>query len=109
MSETKPLRQQALEKLGTNTPTWIIEASESLAESYASPLRERIAELEDVEHRFAAIRVALANYMASEGCNCCQDVAKHDEAEDALGVLLDVPKFDNGSCYDFSTFQTIYK
>lgn len=46
MSETKTLREQALENLGVNTPSWIIEAAESLAESYVSPLRERISELE---------------------------------------------------------------
>lgn len=52
MSETKTLREQALENLGVNTPSWIIEAAESLAESYASPLRERIAELESLMQEF---------------------------------------------------------
>lgn len=48
MSRTKTLHEQALEKLGVNTPTWILEAAESLAESYASPLRERAAYLTEI-------------------------------------------------------------
>ena len=51
------------------------------------------------------IRIALANYMKSEGCGCCQG-DNHEKNEEVLGKLLDVPGYDDGSGYDFSQFAT---
>jgi hypothetical protein len=52
------------------------------------------------------IRTAIADYMRSEGCSCCRNIEKHDEAKERLGKLLRVPKYSDGSGYDFSKFRT---
>lgn len=46
------------------------------------------------------VRKAVAVYMSSEGCGCCQDRA-HPEHKEALAKLLDVPKYSDGSGYNF--------
>jgi acetyl-CoA carboxylase alpha subunit len=51
-------------------------------------------------------RMALANYIASEGCGCCEDSDKHKAAEKRLAELLDVPMFEDKSGYDFYKFKT---
>ena len=53
-----------------------------------------------------AIREAVANYMHSEGCNCCEDYEAHIEHKKLLGVLLNVPMSSDESEYDFSQFRT---
>jgi hypothetical protein len=50
------------------------------------------------------MRTAVANYMASEGCSCCQG-ADHDAHKEALAKLLNVPKYKDGSGYDFSRYR----
>lgn len=52
------------------------------------------------------IRQAVADYMWSEGCSCCQNVTAHDEARRILAGLLDVPMYDDASGYDFNQFAT---
>ncbi len=52
------------------------------------------------------MREAIANYMRSEGCSCCRDYDGHKVNEAALGKLLNVPKYKDGSGYDFSKYQT---
>lgn len=52
----------------------------------------------------ATIRQAVADYMASEGCSCCQDTEKHKAAEKTLAQLLDVPMYDDASGYNFAQF-----
>jgi len=51
------------------------------------------------------IRQAIADYMDSEGCSCCQgdDHAKHERR---LAELLDVPLYDDKSGYDFTRFRS---
>lgn len=51
------------------------------------------------------IRTALADYIASEGCSCCQNKEAHDEAAARLAALLDVPAFTDGSGFDFWKFR----
>ena len=51
------------------------------------------------------LREAVANYMQSEGCSCCRS-NNHDEHKNVLGKLLKVPKYKDGSGYDFSKFTT---
>jgi hypothetical protein len=51
------------------------------------------------------VRQAVANYMRSEGCSCCSDVASHTEHQKVLAKLLNVPKYSDGSGYNFSKFQ----
>lgn len=52
------------------------------------------------------IRQAVADYMRSEGCSCCQNIEQHKEAERILAGLLDVPIYSDGSGYDFNRFAT---
>lgn len=52
------------------------------------------------------IRTAVADYMQSEGCGCCQDREAHVEHTKVLAELLDVPEYPDGSGYDFGKFIT---
>ena len=52
------------------------------------------------------VRQAVADYMRSEGCSCCQDYDAHKEHKTRLGQLLDVPPYSDGSGYDFSQFRS---
>lgn len=58
------------------------------------------------EQKILRIRRAVADYMASEGCGCCQDVEAHRIYEKRLAQLLDVPMYDDKSGYNFSKFKT---
>jgi len=53
-----------------------------------------------------AVISAVADYMRSEGCSCCQDYEAHKEHTETLGKLLKVPKYKDGSGRDFSKFTT---
>jgi hypothetical protein len=57
------------------------------------------------EQKLDAIRQALADYKEEEGCGCCQgnDYRKHEET---LATLLAVPRYKDGSGYDFRQFRT---
>jgi methionine aminopeptidase len=56
--------------------------------------------------RLAEIRSAVADYMHSEGCTCCRDYDEHQRHEAMLGKLLRVPKYKDGSGYDFKRFRS---
>ena len=56
--------------------------------------------------KLAEIRHAVADYMRSEGCSCCQDTDAHRKAEARLAKLLRVPKYKDGSGYDFGKYET---
>ena len=47
-----------------------------------------------------AIRTAVADYMRSEGCSCCQDYEAHHEHHARLGKLLKVQKYPDKSGYE---------
>jgi len=51
-----------------------------------------------------AVRTAVADYMRSEGCGCCEDTDKHQKVKALLGKLLRVPMFPDKSGYDFYRF-----
>lgn len=51
------------------------------------------------------LRAAVANYMASEGCSCCQG-SSHDEDKAVLGKLLRVKKYSDASGYEFSRYAS---
>lgn len=53
-----------------------------------------------------ALRTAVADYMRSEGCSCCEDEVAHAKHKEALAKLLRVPKYKDGSGYDFSKFRS---
>lgn len=48
----------------------------------------------------AELRMAIADYMLSEGCDCCQGNSHNDDAE-KIAKLLNVPKYADGYGYDF--------
>lgn len=54
--------------------------------------------------KLEAIRQAVADYMRSEGCSCCQDREAHQQHRARLGELLGVPQVDDW--YDFTPFRT---
>ena len=57
----------------------------------------------------AKVRQAVADYMGSEGCGCCQKTFEHDAHTAALGKLLKVKKYSDGSGYDFRRHRTGFK
>ena len=59
-----------------------------------------------MNENFEAIREAIADYIASEGCSCCQDTPKHEAALRRLAILLDVPEYSDGSGYDFYRYAS---
>jgi len=52
-----------------------------------------------------AIRTAVADYMHSEGCSCCQG-DDHDMHTEVLAKLLGVELYSDGSGYCFSPYKT---
>jgi len=56
--------------------------------------------------KLADIRRAVADYMQSEGCSCCQDRDAHELHKATLGRLLRAPKYSDGSGYDFNKVST---
>ena len=52
------------------------------------------------------LREAVADYMRSEGCSCCQDIDGHKEHAARLAKLLNVPMYDDKSGYDFGKFRS---
>lgn len=60
----------------------------------------------DKNKLIAELRRAVADYMRSEGCSCCQNTRDHSKHEATLANLLRVKKYKDGSGYDFSKYQT---
>jgi len=54
----------------------------------------------------ADTRQAVADYMRSEGCSCCQDREAHKEHEKRLAELLKVEMYDDESGYDFGKYRS---
>ena len=52
----------------------------------------------------AAIRRAAAEVIVSSGCGCCRGT-NYDEHVAALAKLLRVPKYSDGSGYNFGKFR----
>lgn len=50
------------------------------------------------------LRNAIADYMRAEGCSCCRAIEPHAEAAARIAKLLNVPKYKDGSGYDFYKF-----
>ena len=55
-------------------------------------------------NKLEKIRTAVADYMTSEGCGCCQNIDAHKEHTETLAVLLNVPPYSDGSGYNFYLF-----
>ena len=56
--------------------------------------------------KIGEIRQAVADYIWSEGCSCCEDREAHERHSERLGKLLRVPKYEDGSGRDFSRFRS---
>jgi len=54
----------------------------------------------------AGIRKAVADYIATEGCSCCQDVDGHKDAMERLGKMIKMKKYSDGSGYDYSLYRS---
>lgn len=52
-----------------------------------------------------AVRQAVADYIQSEGCGCCESY-RHSDHKAKLAKLLRVPKYHDGSGYNFPKFKT---
>jgi hypothetical protein len=52
------------------------------------------------------IRQAVADYMQAEGCSCCRNNEDHQAATARLARLLRVPKYADGSGFNFARFRT---
>ena len=52
------------------------------------------------------IRRAFADYMFSEGCNCCRNTEAHEESAKRLAKLLHIKKYSDGSGFDFYAYRT---
>lgn len=51
-------------------------------------------------------RNLIADYMRAEGCGCCANDIAQNEAEVKLAKLLKVPKYPDGSGYNFGKFES---
>ena len=56
-----------------------------------------------------AVRKAVANYMQSEGCSCCQDTVNHDKHKTILARLLNIPMYKDKSGYNFAKYENEQK
>ena len=52
------------------------------------------------------IREGVANLICASGCSCCRDTDGWEEAKKLLAYILRVPKYSDGSGYNFSKFKT---
>lgn len=53
-----------------------------------------------------ALRQAVADYMQSEGCSCCQDRDAHQQHTAMLAKLLKVEPYSDSSGFDFNKHAT---
>lgn len=51
------------------------------------------------------IREAIADYMRSEGCDCCRH-SSHGKHAERIAKLLRVPKYADSSGFDFQRFRS---
>lgn len=59
----------------------------------------------DTLEKIPKIRTAFADYHSSEGCSCCRS-SIHPKNEERMAILLDVPKYEDKSGYNFAEFET---
>lgn len=57
------------------------------------------------QNHIRELRKALADYMNSEGCSCCRGPA-HEANAARLAKLLRVPKYADGSGYNFAKYRS---
>lgn len=86
--------------MSKNVFNTVAVTSTSVLEEDNSKLRKKLRTLR------AELRQAIADYMYSEGCSCCEDTEAHKEHEARIAKLLSVPKYDDASGYDFSKYRS---
>lgn len=52
------------------------------------------------------VRQAVADYIASEGCGCCENREAHEAHTERLAELLGVQPYDDGSGWNFTPYRT---
>jgi hypothetical protein len=52
------------------------------------------------------LRRLVSDLVRSAGCSCCRDDHGWEEAQEKIAKILKVPKFDDGSGYDFYKFAS---
>lgn len=62
--------------------------------------------MKEIQELKKKLREAIANYMSSEGCSCCQNIDAHKEHTEQLAKILNVRKYKDGSGYNFSKYKT---
>lgn len=60
----------------------------------------------DLKKQLEEVRTAVADYISTEGCTCCQDYEGHKQAMNRLGEALNLPKYPDGSGYDIYQFRS---
>ena len=65
-----------------------------------------IEKAEALEKRVKELGKLFAEYRSSEGCSCCEDTDTHNEIEQNLGELLNVPRDKYNSGYDWDKLLT---
>lgn len=53
-----------------------------------------------LKKRIKEIRIIIARYVGGEGCSCCESDG-HKDVKKELGRILRIPKYSDGSGYDF--------
>jgi len=53
----------------------------------------------------AKLRTAIADYMMSEGCSCCES-PDHEQHKARIAELLNVPKYPDGDGYNFNKYRS---
>lgn len=64
------------------------------------------SDIKEINKFIKQIRTAIADYMYSEGCSCCENTDKHKKAEIILAKLLKIPKYKDNSGFNFYKFKT---
>jgi hypothetical protein len=88
------------------------ETGEGEASNVVCLARERIASMEakigEQRTQLDNVRREVARLHYASGCSCCRDDDEWDAAGAALGELLDIPPYDDGSGFDFSAVRDEY-
>lgn len=78
-----------------------------IANKKTSAARQPALHKANVSRSFLAdVRQAVADYIATEGCSCCQDVDGHKAAMERLGKLIRMKKYSDGSGYDYGLYRS---
>lgn len=72
----------------------LIDAIASKVDLFAIKQAEKINNKSEF---IAEVRTAFADYVSSEGCGCCRNTSKHDDAMQKLASLLEIEPYDDGS------------